>query len=102
MLKEIKDVGDLIDMKIINFIEYMEHISFSEIISTLKMLEMELGRVSVLKDNIYKGIERAIENVDSKERDKLSSEFIQTYVAEQKIKDRIDIAKDYARRKGVL
>ena len=40
MLKEIKDVGDLIDMKIVNFIGYMEHISFSEVISSLKMLEM--------------------------------------------------------------
>ena len=98
----ITDVGQLIDMEIVNFIEYMEHISFSEIVTTVKMLEMELGRVSILKDNIYKGIERAIENTDSIEHDKLSREFIQTYVAEQKIKDRIDIAKDYARRKGVL
>ena len=101
-MTNITDVGQLIDMGIVNFIEYMEHISFSEIVTTVKMLEMELGRVSILKDNIYKGIERAIENVDSKEHDKLSREFIQTYVAEQKIKDRIDIAKDYARRKGVL
>lgn len=102
MLKEVKDVGDLIDMRIVNFIEYMEHISFSEIVTTVKMLEMELGRVSVLKDNIYKGIERAIENEDSKECDKLGRKFIQTYVVEQKIKDRIDLAKHYARRKGVL
>jgi hypothetical protein len=98
----ITDVGQLIDMEIVNFIEYMEHISFSEALTTVKMLEMELGRVSILKDNIYKGMERAIENEDSIEHDKLSKEFIQTYMAEQKIQDRIDIAKDYARRKGVL
>lgn len=101
-MTNITDVGQLIDMEIVNFIEYMEHISFSAIVTTVKMLEMELGRVSILKDNIYKGIERAIENEDSKERDKLGREFIQTYIAEQKIKDRIDIAKHYARRKGVL
>jgi len=102
MLKEVKDVGDLIDMGIVNFIEYMEHISFSEIVTTVKMLEMELGRVSVLKDNIYKGMERAIENADLIEHNRLNREFIQTYIAEQKIQDRIYIAKDYARRKGVL
>ena len=45
----ITDIGQLIDMEIVNFIEYMEHISFSEIVTTVKMLEMELGRVSVLK-----------------------------------------------------
>lgn len=101
-MTNITDVGQLIDMEIVNFIEYMEHISFSEVISSLKMLEMELGRVSILKDNIYKGMEIAIENEDSIKHDKLSREFIQTYVAEQKIQDRIDIAKEYARRKGVL
>ena len=100
MLKEIKDVGDLIDMRIVNFIEYMEHISFSEVVSTLKMLEMELGRTSVLKDNIYAGMENLVD--DPEELDRLSREFIQTYVAEQKIQDRIDIAKEYAGRKGVL
>lgn len=98
----ITDVGQLIDMGIVNFIEYMELISFSEIVTTVKMLEMELGRVSILKDNIYKGIKIAIENEDPIEHNKLSKEFIQTYIAEQKIQDRIDIAKDYARRKGVL
>ena len=101
-MTNITDVGDLIDIGIVNFIEYMEHIPFSDTVTTVKMLEMELGRTSVLKDNIYKGMERAIENVDSIEHDKLSREFIQTYVVEQKIKDRIDLAKDYARRKGVL
>ena len=101
-MTNITDVGQLIDIGIVNFIEYMEHISFSETVTTVKMLEMELGRTSVLKDNIYKGMERAIENVDSIEHDKLSREFIQTYVAEQKIKDRIDIAREYVRRKGVL
>ena len=101
-MTNITDIGQLIDMGIVNFIEYMEHISFSEVISSLKMLEMELGRVSILKDNIYKGMERAIENTDSIEHDKLNRKFIQTYVVEQKIKDRIDLAKDYARRKGVL
>jgi hypothetical protein len=101
-MTNITDIGQLIDMGIVNFIEYMEHISFSEVISSLKMLEMELGRVSILKDNIYKGMERAIENTDSIEHDKLNSKFIQTYVVEQKIKDRIDLAKYYARRKGVL
>lgn len=101
-MTNITDVGQLIDMGIVNFIEYMEHISFSEIVTTVKMLEMELGRVSILKDNIYKGMERAIENTDSIEHGKLNSKFIQTYVVEQKIKDRIDIAKDYARIKGVL
>ena len=100
MLKEIKDVGDLIDMRIVNFIEYMEHISFSEIVSTLKMLEMELGRVVLLKEAIYEGMENLVD--DPEELDRLSREFIQTYVAEQKIQDRIDIAKDYARRMGVL
>ena len=100
MLKEIKDVGDLIDMRIVNFIEYMEHISFSEIVSTLKMLEMEQGRVVLLKEAIYEGMENLVD--DPEELDRLSREFIQTYVAEQKIQDRIDIAKDYARRKGVL
>lgn len=98
----ITDVGQLIDMEIVNFIEYMEHISFSKLITTVKMLEMELGRVSILKDNIYKEMERAIENTDSIEHDKLNRKFIQTYVVEQKIKDRIDLAKHYARRKGVL
>ena len=101
-MTNITDIGQLIDMGIVNFIEYMEHISFSEVISSLKMLEMELGRVSILKDNIYKGMERATENTDSIEHDKLNSKFIQTYVVEQKIKDRIDLAKHYARRKGVL
>ena len=101
-MTNITDIGDLIDIGIVNFIEYMEHISFSETVTTVKMLEMELGRTSVLKDNIYKGMERAIENVDSIEHDKLSRKFVQTYVAEQKIKDRIDIAREYARRKGVL
>ena len=100
MLKEIKDVGDLIDMRIVNFIEYMEHISFSEIVSTLKMLEMEQGRVVLLKEAIYEGMENLVD--DPEELDRLSREFVQTYVAEQKIQDRIDIAKDYARRKGVL
>jgi len=100
MFKEVKDVGDLIDMKIINFIEYMEHISFSEIISSLKMLEMEQGRVVLLKEAIYEGMENLVD--DPVEHNRLSREFIQTYVAEQKIQDRIDIAKDYARRKGVL
>jgi len=101
-MTNITDVGQLIDMGIVNFIEYVEHISFSEIVTTVKMLEMELGRVSILKDNIYKRMKIAIENEDSIEHDKLSKEFIQTYIAEQKIQDRIDIAKDYARRKGVL
>lgn len=101
-MTNITDVGDLIDMGIVNFIEYMEHISFSEIVTTVKMLEMELGRISILKDNIYKGIERAIENADSIEHNRLNKEFIQTYIAEQKIQDRIYMAKDYARRKGVL
>ena len=100
MLKEVKDVGDLIDMGIVNFIEYMEHISFSEVISSLKMLEMEQGRVVLLKEAIYEGMENLAD--DLVEHDRLSREFIQTYVAEQKIQDRIDIAKDYTRRKGVL
>ena len=101
-MTNITDVGDLIDIGIVNFIEYMEHISFSELVVIVKMLEMELGRTSVLKDVIYIDMERAIESVDSIEHDKLSRKFVQTYVMEQKIKDRIDIAKDYARRKGVL
>lgn len=99
-MTNITDVGQLIDMGIVNFIEYMEHISFSEIVTTVKMLEMELGRVVLLKETIYEGMENLVD--DPVEHDRLSREFIQTYVVEQKIKDRIDIAKDYARIKGVL
>lgn len=96
----ITDVGQLIDMGIVNFIEYMEHISFSEIVTTVKMLEMEQGRVVLLKEAIYEGMENLVD--DPVEYDRLIREFIQTYVAEQKIQDRIDLAKHYARRKGVL
>ncbi len=99
-MTNITDVGQLIDMRIVNFIEYMEHISFSEIVTTVKMLEMEQGRVILLKEAIYAGMENLVD--DPVEHNRLSREFIQTYVAEQKIQDRIDIAKDYARRKGVL
>lgn len=96
----ITDVGQLIDMGIVNFIEYVEHISFSKALTTVKMLEMELGRIVLLKEAIYEGMENLVD--DPVEHNRLSREFIQTYVAEQKIQDRIDIAKDYARRKGVL
>lgn len=99
-MTNITDVGQLIDMGIVNFIEYLGHISFSEVISSLKMLEMELGRVVLLKEAIYEGMENLVD--DPVEHDRLSREFIQTYVVEQKIKDRIDIAREYVRRKGVL
>lgn len=99
-MTNITDVGQLIDMEIVNFIEYMEHISFSEIVTTVKMLEMEQGRIVLLKEAIYEGVENLVD--DPVEYNRLSREFIQTYVAEQKIQDRIDIAKEYARRKGVL
>ena len=101
-MTDINDIGDLIDIGIVNFIEYMEHQTFGEVVSTVKMLEMELGRASIIKDNLYVAMERAIENVNLEEHDKLSREFIQAYVVEHKIQDRIDIGKDYARRKGVL
>lgn len=96
----ITDVGQLIDTGIVNFIEYMEHISFSETVTTVKMLEMELGRAVLLKETIYEGMENLVD--DPLEHDRLSREFIQTYLVEQKIQDRIDIGKEYARRKGVL
>lgn len=99
-MTNITDVGQLIDIGIVNFIEYMEHISFSETVSTVKMLEMEQGRTVLLKEAIYEGMENLVD--DPVEHDRLSREFIQTYVVEQKIQDRIDIAKEYARRKGVL
>mgnify|MGYP001154405699 CR=1 FL=1 len=99
-MTSITDVGQLIDMGIVNFIEYMEHISFSQVVATIKMLEMEQGRIVLLKEAIYEGMENLAD--DLVEHNRLSREFIQTYVAEQKIQDRIDIAKEYARRKGVL
>lgn len=97
---DITDVGQLIDIGIVNFIGYMKRFSFSETVSTVKMLEMELGRTSILKDNIYEGMSNLVD--DPEEHDRLSREFIQTYVVEQKIQSRIDIGKDFARRKGVL
>ena len=99
-MTNITDVGQLIDTGIVNFIEYMEHISFSEIVSTVKMLEMELGRTSILKDNIHEGMSNLVD--DPEEHDRLSREFIQIYIVEQKIQDRIDIAREYVKRKGVL
>jgi hypothetical protein len=95
----ISNVGGLIDLGIVDYIAYVGSLSFSQANSTAKMLEMELGRIAIIRDQIYKGMETSIN--DPVKHDELSREFVQTYIAEQKIKDRIELAKKYVQIKGV-
>ena len=93
------NIGDLIDLEILDYINHINKVSFSEANVTVKMLEMELGRVQLRREQLYEGMEALID--DPVEHDALSREFIQTYIAEHKINDRIGITKRYSEIKGV-
>lgn len=98
-MTNIKDAGGLIDLGIVDYISYVGSLSFSEANSTAKMMEMELGRVYLIRDQLYNQMENHLN--DPVKHDELSREFVQTYIAEQKIKDRIELAKKYVQLKGV-
>ena len=97
----VSDIGVVIDMGIVDFLEYMSKASFSEANGLCKMLEVELGRVGLVRQDLHNKMEMSIQNVDPVQHDKLSRQFVMTYVVEQKIKDRIDLAKRYMFLKGV-
>lgn len=94
-------IDQLIDANIVDAVEFIAEVKFSEANILTKSLEMELGRVRIMRDEIHSKMESSIDSMDSEEYDNLSREFVKTYVIEGKILDRIDLCKKTMERKGI-
>lgn len=80
-------VDKLIDYSIVKYLGYVFKLSFSEVNALIKTLELEKGRLLLYRNEIIKSNDL--------------EEYVKTFVFEQKIDDRINIAKSYAEAKGV-
>ena len=90
-----------IDLDIVNFItDLTETKSFSDIGGMIKLLEVERARLLQNREVIAK--EFANTKTNTKEFDNLFTRFVGSFVLEQKIIDRRDVAKHIMDMKGAL
>lgn len=90
-----------IDLDIVNFItDLTETKSFSDINGMIKLLEVERSRLLQNREVISK--EFANTETNTKEFDNLFTRFVGSFVLEQKIIDRRDVAKHIMDMKGAV
>lgn len=99
MERDITSIQDLIDLNILDFLKYASKLDFSFANNLTKMLDMELSRVRLLRDNIYSSMD--LEAISNLEYDTLSRNFVSTYIQEQKILDRQGIIQEKVKKSGV-
>ena len=88
----VTEVGHLIDANIVDYITYINELTFSECNHTKKLLEMELHRTGLSRQKLLGQMEQGIDKI---------KDYITTFVVEQKILDRLEIAESVRRAKGI-
>lgn len=99
MERDITSIQDLIDLSILDFLKYASKLDFSFANNLSKMLDIELSRIRLLRDNIYSSMESVA--TSTLEYDTLSRNFVSTYIQEQKILDRQDIIQEKVKKSGI-
>lgn len=90
----VKEIGEIIDANILDFLSYLKDRSFNEANNLKQLLENELFRVRQARVVYAKQLVK-----DMKEEDLFH--FIATYVLEQRILDRIELTSKYKQFKDV-
>lgn len=93
-MDSVKEIGDIIDANILDFLFYLKDRNFNEANNLKQLLENELFRLRQARVVYAKQLVK-----DMKEED--LARFISTYVLEQKILDRIELTSKYKQSKDV-
>lgn len=93
-MDSVKEIGDIIDANILDFLSYLKDRNFNEANNLKQLLENELFRLRQARVVYAKQLVK-----DTKEEN--LAYFIATYVLEQKILDRIELTSKYKQLKDV-
>jgi hypothetical protein len=85
------DIGQIIDAKPTEVVTYVNELTYAECNGIVKLLEMELQRVSLGRKQI----------TNSPRHENWLKDYTTTFVVEQKIIDRLDIVTSVKIAKGV-
>lgn len=88
MIKDATEIGQLIDMTIGDFIGYVMTKNFSECGGVVSLLEIELGRIRIARTKLTDFEEELLD-------------YVNTFVVEQKIIDRLLLTETIKKSKGV-
>ena len=94
------NVGEIIEANIVKVVNFLEASTFNECTVISKMLEMELGRTKLMREQIE--FKTDVIRLTEDERKNYTFKLINLFVVEQKIIDRLDLVLSYVITKGVM
>lgn len=101
MEQEITNIQDIIDLSIVEFIEFIMSNTFSYNNSMSKLLDVELVRVQLLRHAVYTDMEQARLSENLSDYDTFRRNFVSTFIQEQRILDRLEIIKEKLKSSGI-